>query len=79
MTRRRIEECHPPIERLAWRLDEVAKALGISRRTFERERAAGRFPAPDLKIGTAPLWRPMTVRAWIEEQSRKGERNGGGL
>ena len=29
---------------LAWRLDAVAKALGISRRTLERERSAGRFP-----------------------------------
>ncbi|MBX6316696.1 MAG: transcriptional regulator, partial [Isosphaeraceae bacterium] len=44
------------IERLAWRLGEVARALGTSRRTIERQRSAGRFPAPDLHIGRAPLW-----------------------
>ena len=53
------------------RLADVARALGVSRRTFERERSAGRFPAPDLHIGKAPLWRPGTVQGWIEDQSRK--------
>lgn len=56
----------PPIERMTLRLADVAKALGISRRTIERERSAGRFPKPDLHIGKAPLWRPETIRAWIE-------------
>lgn len=55
-----------PVERLALRLDEVAAALGIGRRTLERERSAGRFPPPDLTIGKAPLWSPETIRAWIE-------------
>ena len=55
-----------PAERLLWRLAEVAKALGMSRRTIERERSAGRFPALDLHIGKAPLWRPETIRRWVE-------------
>ena len=55
-----------PETRLTLRLAELAHALGISRRTLERERSAGRFPAPDLAIGKAPLWRPETIRAWIE-------------
>lgn len=55
--------------RLTLRMGEVATALGISRRLIERERAAGRFPAPDLIIGRTPLWRPETIRAWID---RKG-------
>ena len=54
------------IEPLAYRLDELADALGVSRRAIERERAAGRFPRPDLTIGKMPLWRPETVRGWIE-------------
>jgi predicted DNA-binding transcriptional regulator AlpA len=65
----------PEIDRLAYRLAELAEALGVSRRTLERERSAGRFPPPDLRIGKAPLWRPGTVQAWIEDQSaaaRKG-------
>lgn len=51
---------------LTWRLDVIAKALGISRRTLERERSAGRFPPPDLTVGKMPLWRPETIRRWVE-------------
>ena len=60
-----------PSGRMALRLAELAQALGISRRTLERERSAGRFPAPDLAIGKAPLWRPETIRAWIEGGGHK--------
>ncbi len=35
----------PPVDRMTLRLDEVAAALGVSRRVIERERSAGRFPA----------------------------------
>ncbi len=55
---------------LTWRLDAIAKALGISRRTLERERSAGRFPPPDLSIGKMPLWRPETIRRWVEGGGR---------
>ncbi len=57
------------VARLAWRKKEVARALGISERAFERERSAGRFPRPDLTIGRMPLWRPETIRAWIDGQA----------
>ena len=52
--------------RIALRLDELATALGISRRTVERERSSGRFPKADLHIGKMPLWKPETIRAWID-------------
>jgi predicted DNA-binding transcriptional regulator AlpA len=52
--------------RFTLRLDEVATAIGISRRALERERSAGRFPKPDLRIGRMPLWRLETILAWIE-------------
>jgi len=52
--------------RLALRLDELAEALGVSRRTIERERSAGRFPRSDLTIGKMPLWRVETIRRWID-------------
>ena len=61
----------PIPERLTWRLSDVAKALGVSRRTIERERSAGRFPPPDLHIGKAPLWRPRTIREWVEGGGRR--------
>jgi predicted DNA-binding transcriptional regulator AlpA len=56
----------PRVEPLALRLDELADALGVNRRTLERERAAGRLPRPDLKIGKMPLWRVETVRDWLK-------------
>ncbi len=54
----------PPV--ITWRLDAVAKALGVSRRSLERLRAAGRFPRPDAHIGKMPIWMPETIRAWVE-------------
>ncbi len=60
------------MDRLTYRLGELAKALGISRGTLERERSARRFPPPDLAIGKAPLWKPETIRRWIDSGG-KGE------
>ena len=57
----------PPIMRLASRLDEVASSVGISRRTLERLRAAGKFPRPDLKVGKLPLWSRETLATWMKE------------
>jgi predicted DNA-binding transcriptional regulator AlpA len=63
-------ERKPAVERLALRIDEVADSLGMSRRAIERERSAGRFPAADLHIGKAPLWRVETIRDWLENGGR---------
>jgi hypothetical protein len=60
----------PPVPRLAYRLDDLAAALNMSRRALERERSAGRLPKPDLHIGRAPLWKPETIRAWLERGGR---------
>jgi hypothetical protein len=40
--------------------------LSISRRVLERERSAGRFPAPDLIFGRMHLWRPERIQAGID-------------
>ena len=56
--------------RLALRLADVAKLLGVSRRALERERSAGRFPRPDRTIGRMPLWSVETIRRWIEGVGR---------
>ena len=63
-------EAPAPVERLTYRLADLAKALGISRRALERERSAGRLPRPDLSIGRMPLWRVETIRRWIERGGR---------
>jgi predicted DNA-binding transcriptional regulator AlpA len=54
------------VGRLALRLDELAAALGVSRRAIERERSAGRFPPPDKVVGRMPIWSPDTIRRWVE-------------
>jgi predicted DNA-binding transcriptional regulator AlpA len=59
---------------LLWKFEDVIRALNVSRRSLERLRSAGRFPAPDLHIGKRPMWKPESVRAWIDEQSCKGMR-----
>jgi predicted DNA-binding transcriptional regulator AlpA len=57
-----------PVPRMTYRLDELADSLGVSRRCIERERAAGRFPRPDLIVGKMPLWKPATVENWMSSK-----------
>jgi len=46
--------------------DDLPRVLSCSRRTVERLRASGKFPKPDLLIGTgsrkSPRWKPETIR-----------------
>jgi predicted DNA-binding transcriptional regulator AlpA len=62
-----IDQAPIPLgQRFALRLEELAEAFGVSRRTIQRERAAGRFPKPDLIMGKMPLWKPETIRQWVD-------------
>jgi hypothetical protein len=64
----------PP--RLAYRLSEIAAALGVSKRLLEMERAAGRLPRADLRIGRVSLWKVETIRDWLAQQGdRQGRRS----
>ena len=56
----RLDAVTSPVERLAYRLNDLAGRGGISP-DWERERSAGRVPRPDLHIGRCPLWRPETI------------------
>jgi hypothetical protein len=60
----------PRVERLTYRIEDLADALGVSRRFFERARAAGRVPKPDLRIGKVPLWRAESIRNWLDKGGR---------
>jgi hypothetical protein len=62
--------CKPPVARLTYGLEELAAALGVSRRIIERERAAGRLPPPDARVGKRVLWRQETIKAWLERGGR---------
>jgi predicted DNA-binding transcriptional regulator AlpA len=57
----------PSVPRIAYGLAEAAESLGISRRTLERMRSAGKFPKPDARAGKRPLWRPETITGWLEQ------------
>lgn len=57
----------PIADRLTWGLDDLTALTGLSRRTLERERSAGRLPKPDLKVGKRVLWTPSTIRRWLAE------------
>jgi predicted DNA-binding transcriptional regulator AlpA len=62
-----------PLEsRLTLRMSDLAKLLGVSRRNIERERAAGRIPPPDVKIGRVPLWKIDTITAWLDSGKKRG-------
>lgn len=63
-----ISPADPP--RLTYRLHEIHKCIGVSRRTLERLRAAGRFPAPDVQVGKIPLWSAETLQRWVKGGGR---------
>jgi hypothetical protein len=65
----------PP--RMAWRLSEIASMIGVSPRLLQMERAAGRMPPADVRIGKSKvlLWRRETIDAWLTQQApRRGGR-----
>ena len=70
---RLVPQSPPNVERML-RIGEVAKILGIGRRTFERMLAAGTFPIHDISLGRIKVWRPSTVQAWIESESQRQHR-----
>jgi hypothetical protein len=56
----------PLHDKLVWSLADIAALIGVSRRLLEKELSAGRMPRCDLRIGRRCLWRPRTIREWIE-------------
>jgi predicted DNA-binding transcriptional regulator AlpA len=58
----------PIHERLTWDLDDLEALTGISRRTWERWKSAGKLPRP-IKIGRRVLWPADSIRRWLQEQA----------
>ena len=52
------------------RNEDLPRVLNCSDRTILRLRSAGKFPNPDVLVGTgsrkSPRWKPSTIRQWIE-------------
>jgi hypothetical protein len=57
----------PALEPMGYGPAPVTRSLGMSRRTLERLRASGRFPAPDFWIGRSPRWKRETLVNWISK------------
>lgn len=53
------------------RIADLERLLGCDRRSIERMRSAGRFPAPDLHIGRMPRWRRQAIEDWISRGGRR--------
>jgi predicted DNA-binding transcriptional regulator AlpA len=70
-TSKLTDAARPAVEPLLWNFAVACDRLGVPRRTLERLRAAGRFPKPDLHIGKRPMWRPETIRDWVERGGRQ--------
>ena len=66
----RLADALPP-QRKALRLDELAEALGISRRSIERLRSSGRFPKPSRVVGRMPIWSLASIDEWLEGGDQK--------
>ncbi len=64
----RPSDAVPLRDRLLWSLDDIASLCGVSKRFLERDRAAGRMPAPDVRLGRRVFWRPTTVNRWLDSQ-----------
>lgn len=44
---------------------DLAKHLGVSRRTVQRMLRAGQLPPATLHVGRSPRWRWAAVRLWL--------------
>jgi excisionase family DNA binding protein len=52
---------------------ELAKLLGVSRRTIVNLRARGRLPAPVMLTPRLPRWPLEAVERWIRESGSQRE------
>ncbi|HEX8915059.1 MAG TPA: helix-turn-helix domain-containing protein [Humisphaera sp.] len=60
-------------EALLLKPESVAARLEIGQRTLWRWVSAGRFPAPDLRMGRKVVrWRAATVAGWVEANANGG-------
>lgn len=55
----------PDVPRLAVKLRNLARTLGISERTARAWLAAGFLPKPSIEYGAVRLWSIDCIRAWL--------------
>jgi predicted DNA-binding transcriptional regulator AlpA len=57
-------------ENRLWKVNDLAKYIGVSPRTVYRLRKVGKCP-PSYKLVKALRWMPSVVKKWIKEESGK--------
>jgi len=62
----------PPAKLLHSRADVLAM-LGVGNTALKQWIASGRFPKPDVWLGTKAAWKPETVRKWIDAGGTAGK------
>jgi hypothetical protein len=60
-----------PEQQLAFRKEELAEALGVSKGTLTRAIHRGDWPGPDVRLGTVPLWSVESCRAALSRSRIK--------
>ena len=60
-------------EKLLYDRAEVLAMLGIGNTALKRWIAGGRFPKPDVMLGSKAAWKPGTVLKWIEAGGTAGK------
>ena len=61
-------------EKLLYDRAEVLAMLGIGNTALKRWIAGGRFPKPDVMLGSKAAWKPETVRKWVDAGGTAGKR-----
>jgi predicted DNA-binding transcriptional regulator AlpA len=64
----------PTHDKLRWTPRDLEALTGMSWRWMLMEISAGRMPPPDLRLGRSVGYRPSTIRAWLDGQTRRGGR-----
>lgn len=58
----------PTVAPMLFRLQDIADAVQLSKRTINRLRASGALPAADFAAGSkSPRWFQKTIDAWLSE------------
>jgi predicted DNA-binding transcriptional regulator AlpA len=71
-SRKRQRRPKVPLPRAVYDIADCLARLGIGKTSFCELRKTGRFPEPDVCMGTTPRWRAATVEDWITSGGASG-------
>lgn len=51
--------------------NQIAEMLGVKANTFHSYVTRGQAPAPDLRVGSHPIWMKRTIEDWMGRRRSK--------